>query len=103
MLGGGCAFKIRRVLEPASERRLVLAAQAGDDAAWSELLDALRPSIGAMALHYADEGSERHLALVHEGGKGLLRALDRYGPDSATPFWAYASWWVRQAIQSAVA
>jgi RNA polymerase sigma factor (sigma-70 family) len=33
---------------------------------------------------------------------GLLRALERYDPDIGTPFWAYASWWVRQAMQQLV-
>jgi DNA-directed RNA polymerase sigma subunit (sigma70/sigma32) len=34
---------------------------------------------------------------------GLLRALERYDPDLGTPFWAYAAWWVRQAMQQLVA
>jgi RNA polymerase sigma factor (sigma-70 family) len=34
---------------------------------------------------------------------GLLRALERYDPTLGTPFWAYASWWVRQAMQQLVA
>jgi hypothetical protein len=35
--------------------------------------------------------------LMQDGIVGLLRALDRYAPDLGTPFWAYASWWVRLA------
>jgi RNA polymerase sigma factor (sigma-70 family) len=34
---------------------------------------------------------------------GVLRALERYDPARGTPFWAYASWWVRQAMQQLVA
>jgi RNA polymerase sigma factor (sigma-70 family) len=34
---------------------------------------------------------------------GLLRALQRYDPTRGTPFWGYASWWVRQAMQQLVA
>jgi RNA polymerase sigma factor (sigma-70 family) len=33
---------------------------------------------------------------------GLLRALERYDPARGVPFWAYASWWVRQAMQQLV-
>ena len=39
--------------------------------------------------------------LMQEGVVGLLRALERYDPDVG-PFWAYASWWVRQAMQQLV-
>jgi RNA polymerase sigma factor (sigma-70 family) len=39
---------------------------------------------------------------VQAGVLGLLRALERYDPDLGTPFWAYASWWVREAMQQLV-
>jgi DNA-directed RNA polymerase sigma subunit (sigma70/sigma32) len=39
---------------------------------------------------------------MQEGVVGLLRALERYDPELETPFWAYASWWVRQAMQQLV-
>ena len=39
---------------------------------------------------------------MQEGMVGLLRALERYDPELETPFWAYASWWVRQAMQQLV-
>jgi RNA polymerase primary sigma factor len=39
--------------------------------------------------------------LMQEGVVGLLRALERYDPNVG-PFWAYASWWVRQAMQQLV-
>jgi DNA-directed RNA polymerase specialized sigma subunit len=40
---------------------------------------------------------------MQEGVVGLLRALTRYDPGHGTPFWAYAAWWVRQAMQQHVA
>ena len=40
--------------------------------------------------------------LMQEGVVGLLRALSRYDLGQGTPFWAYASWWVRQAMQQLV-
>jgi hypothetical protein len=36
------------------------------------------------------------------GVVGLLRALERFDPSRGTPFWAYAAWWVRQAMQQLV-
>jgi RNA polymerase primary sigma factor len=40
--------------------------------------------------------------LMQEGVVGLLRALQRYDPERGVPFWAYAAWWVRQAMQQVV-
>jgi RNA polymerase sigma factor (sigma-70 family) len=40
---------------------------------------------------------------MQQGVVGLLRALGRYDPDLGVPFWGYASWWVRQAMQELVA
>ncbi|MGH2919240.1 MAG: sigma factor, partial [Solirubrobacteraceae bacterium] len=42
------------------------------------------------------------MELMHEGVVGLLRTLERYDPALGTPFWMYASWWVRQAMQQLV-
>ena len=39
---------------------------------------------------------------MQEGVVGLLRALERYDASLGTPFWAYAGWWVRQAMQQLV-
>lgn len=39
---------------------------------------------------------------MQEGVVGLLRALERFDPEMGTPFWMYASWWVRQAMQQLV-
>jgi hypothetical protein len=44
---------------------------------------------------------DRH-ELTQEGIVGLLRALERFEPDRGVPFWAYAEWWVRQAMQQVV-
>jgi RNA polymerase sigma factor (sigma-70 family) len=87
---------------PADERALVVAAQAGDAAARALLVEALLPRIGALARTYRS-GRIGRLELLQEGVVGLLRALERYDPAQGTPFWAYASWWVRQAMQQLVA
>jgi RNA polymerase primary sigma factor len=41
--------------------------------------------------------------LIQEGVVGLMRALERYDPALAVPFWGYATWWVRQAMQQLIA
>jgi RNA polymerase sigma factor (sigma-70 family) len=60
------------------------------------------PLIGSVARIYAGVPGVDRQELVQEGVVGLLRALERYDPARGTPFWAYASWWVRQAMQQLV-
>lgn len=85
------------------ERELVAAAQAGDAAARERLIEAFLPMIGAVAgLYRRAPGVERN-ELIQEGVVGLLRALARYDPERGVPFWSYASWWVRQAMQQLIA
>jgi RNA polymerase sigma factor (sigma-70 family) len=77
---------------------LVLAAKM-DPGRREELIDEYRPLIASVARPYCRHGSiERH-ELMQQGVVGLLEALKRYDPSLGTPFWAYASWWVRQAMQ----
>ncbi|MFO0832317.1 MAG: sigma-70 family RNA polymerase sigma factor [Phycisphaerales bacterium] len=40
--------------------------------------------------------------LVAEGTLGLVRAVDRYNPESGARFATYAVWWISQAIRLAV-
>jgi RNA polymerase sigma factor (sigma-70 family) len=88
---------------PASvERELVRAAVAGDRHARAALVEAFLPLIGSVARNYRASQRVSRLELMQEGVAGLLRALERFDPDSPVPFWAYASWWVRQAMQQLV-
>jgi RNA polymerase primary sigma factor len=88
---------------PQLERRLVVAAQQGDAQAREQLVDLFMPLIASVARLYRFTPGVECAELVQEGVVGLLRAVDRYEPDRGTPFWAYASWWVRQAMQQLVA
>jgi RNA polymerase primary sigma factor len=90
-----------RGLSSLLERRLLLAAESGDTIARGRLVDTFMPLIAGVARIYRRSGIERG-ELMQEGVVGLLRALERYDLKRATPFWAYASWWVRQAMQDLV-
>jgi RNA polymerase sigma factor (sigma-70 family) len=93
----------RRPLPPALERELVAAAAVGDRAACERLVEAFRPSIAGVARIYRGWTAVDREELMQEGIVGLLRAARRYDPGRGVPFWGYASWWVRQAMQELVA
>lgn len=93
----------RPALPEVSERELVRRAQAGDAGARAELVEAFLPLIATVARIYRTSGSLQRLELLQEGVVGLLRALERYDPERGVPFWSYASFWVRQAMQQLVA
>jgi RNA polymerase sigma factor (sigma-70 family) len=95
------ALDRRPILSPAAEQSLVRAAKEGDAAARAQLVDAFMPLISAMARTYRS-GQVQRLELLQEGVVGLLRALAGFDPDRGVPFWGYASWWVRQAMQQLV-
>ena len=89
-------------LGAAAERELVLAAKLGGEEERDELVEAFVPLIGSVARIYRGRSQIDRCELMQEGVVGLLRALGRFDPSMGTPFWMYASWWVRQAMQQLV-
>ena len=95
--------KERPEAEGLRERQLVIEAATGDEVACRRLVEAFLPAIVALARPYdTGLGIERQ-ELVQEGVAGLLFAARRYDARLNTPFWAYASFWVRKAMQELVA
>ncbi len=96
-------FSGAELLTPERERDLAIAAEGGDADACRKLVEAFLPSIAGLARAFpAGAGVERQ-ELVQEGVAGLLFAAQRYDSGLGTPFWAYASFWVRKAMQELVA
>jgi RNA polymerase sigma factor (sigma-70 family) len=89
-------------LGAAAERELVLAAKDGGAVEREELVEAFVPLIASVARSYRSRVQVDRSELMQEGVVGLLRALERFDPQIGTPFWMYASWWVRQAMQQLV-
>jgi RNA polymerase sigma factor (sigma-70 family) len=90
-------------LHPAVERRLLVEAKAGPGRARDQLIQCFAPLVAHAAARYRYAGRVERSELCQEGVIGLLRALERFDPDQGTPFWAYATWWVRQAMRRVVA
>lgn len=80
----------------------MIAAVRGDPAARRKLVEAFMPQIGALARQFLTGRVERE-DLMQEGVAGLLFAARRYDTRLGTPFWAYASFWVRKSMQELVA
>jgi RNA polymerase primary sigma factor len=90
-------------LTPQQERDLVMATEAGDEDACRRLVAVCLPAIAALAGRFPTGSGVERQELLHEGVVGLLFATRRYDPRVKTPFWAYASFWVRKAMQELVA
>src|SRR5207244_13147528 len=93
---------IQQRLTALQERERVIAAESGDSDACRKLVEAFLPAIGDLARRFKNSRVERS-ELLQEGVAGLLLASRRYDITLDTPFWAYASFWVRKAMQELVA
>jgi RNA polymerase sigma factor (sigma-70 family) len=80
----------------------VCGARGGDRQQRERLVRTFLPLIAGVTQIYRGVPAVEQGELLQEGVVGLLRALERYDPDIGTPFWAYASWWVRQSMQQLV-
>ena len=90
-------------LSAEQERDLVVAAESGDGVACRSLVEAFLPEIVALSRSFRGVTSVERQDLVQEGVAGLLLAAQRFDPALGTPFWAYAAFWVRKAMQELVA
>ena len=90
-------------LTTSQERALVIATGAGDLDACRRLVEVFLPPIAALARRFPPGIGVERQELIQEGVAGLLFATRRYDPDLGTPFWAYATFWVRKAMQDLVA
>jgi RNA polymerase primary sigma factor len=75
--------------------------QAGTDAR-EELVRGNARLVISIAKRYQNLGLPL-MDLIQEGNIGLLRAIDRFEPARGLRLSTYATWWVRQAINRAVA
>ncbi|HEX6036781.1 MAG TPA: RNA polymerase sigma factor RpoD/SigA [Longimicrobium sp.] len=83
------------------EVRTARRARAGDTAAAEHLARCNLRFVVMIAKRFQHQGLS--LAdLIAEGNRGLMRAVPKFDPDHGARFISYASWWITQAIQTAV-
>ncbi|MEW5955730.1 MAG: sigma-70 family RNA polymerase sigma factor [Candidatus Micrarchaeota archaeon] len=84
------------------EKELGFRARAGDAAARNALVEGNLRLVVAVARKYVRPGID-FLDLVQEGNIGLMKAAEKFEPERGYKFSTYACWWIRQAIQRALA
>jgi RNA polymerase primary sigma factor len=91
-----------RLLTHEEEIDLGRRAREGDETARSKLIEKNLRLVIPVAKKYRGMGLPFG-DLIQEGNLGLMRAADKFDPEKGFRFSTYATWWIRQAIQRAVA
>src|SRR5215216_1736465 len=91
-----------KLLTHAEEIDLSTRAKAGDTGARKRLIEKNLRLVVSVAKKYRGQGLPFE-DLIQEGNIGLMKAVEKFDPDRGFRFSTYATWWVKQAVQRAVA
>ncbi len=90
------------LLTHAEEIELSERAKAGDKRARQRLIEKNLRLVVSVAKKYRGYGLPFE-DLIQEGNIGLMKAVEKFDPERGFRFSTYATWWIRQAVQRAVA
>jgi RNA polymerase primary sigma factor len=91
-----------KLLNHQEEIHLSKRVKMGDEAARKRLIEKNLKLVVSIAKKSRGHGLPFE-DLIQEGNIGLMRAVEKFDPDRGFRFSTYATWWIRQAVQRAVA
>jgi RNA polymerase primary sigma factor len=91
-----------RLLTHREEIKLSWGVKRGDGPSRQRLIEKNLRLVVSVAKKYRGYGLPFE-DLIQEGNIGLMRAVEKFDPDRGFRFSTYATWWIRQAVQRAVA
>lgn len=84
------------------EREYARRISMGDPEARTKMIEANLRLVVKIAKRYVSQGIST-LDLIEEGNIGLIRAVEKFDASRQCRFSTYATWWIKQAIERAIA
>lgn len=91
-----------KLLSPQEEEKIAKRIAKGDDEAKGILIKANLRLVISIAKNYLGQGLD-FLDLIQEGNLGLIQAIKKFDYQKGYRFSTYATWWIKQRINRALA
>jgi len=95
-------IRLTKLLTFEEEQALAKRVQAGDPEARQQMIAANLRLVVAIGKRYINRGLP-FSDVIEEGNLGLIRAVEKFEYQRGFKFSTYASWWIRQAVERAIA